>query len=216
MSAAKAFTELLAHRLAAQGKRWETTRGFDATDFAAAFASAGRLVGKGPLISDPEQEAALRVGGLEWSIAGWSLEDAARASLLLGACAQLSAAEHVQLTAETFRQGDTREKVAILRALPLLPEPALHLPLAIDACRTSVQPVFEAIACENPFPAEHFPELNFNQLVLKAVFIEVALKRIVGLDSRLSAELGRMAKDYAQERTAAGRSVPADLALLTA
>ena len=74
--------------------------------------------------------------------------------------------------------------------------------------------IFEAIACENPYPARHFPELNFNQMVLKAAFNGVALARVVGLSSRLNAELARMASDYASERRAAGRSVPADLGLV--
>ena len=39
------------------------------------------------------------------------------------------------------------------------------------------------------------------------------IERIVGLTSRLNPELSRMARDYAAERRAAGRSVPADLPL---
>ena len=53
--------------------------------------------------------------------------------------------------------------------------------------------MFEAIACENPFPARYFPELNFNQMVLKALFNGVALARIVGLRRRRNPELARMA-----------------------
>ena len=55
----------------------------------------------------------------------------------------------------------------------------------------------EAIACENPYPARYFPELNFNQMVLKALFTGVALARIIGCDGRVTSELSRMAADYA-------------------
>jgi hypothetical protein len=79
-----------------------------------------------------------------------------------------------------------------------------------------VQSVFEAIACENPYPARFFPDLNFNQLVLKAFFTGIAVRRIVGLGARNSPELVRMANAYASERRAAGRSVPDDLSLVTA
>jgi len=48
---------------------------------------------------------------------------------------------------------------------------------------------------------------------LKAMFNSIALERIVGLNARLNPELSRMARDYAAERTAAGRSVPADIDL---
>jgi hypothetical protein len=76
-----------------------------------------------------------------------------------------------------------------------------------------VVPIFEAIAAENPFPARHFPDLHFHQLVLKAVFLGVRLPRVLGLAARVNPELARMADDYAAERRAAGRSVPADLDL---
>ena len=61
----------------------------------------------------------------------------------------------------------------------------------------------------------HFPEHNFNQMVLKSFFTGVAVERIEGLASRRSPELVRMAEAYASERRAAGRSVPPDLHLVT-
>ena len=112
-----------------------------------------------------------------------------------------------------FEQGDAREQQSWLRALPLWPEAAPFLPHAIEACRTNIVPVFEALACDNPYPAAHFPERNFNQVVVKALFNTIALSRISGLASRLNAELSRMARDYAAERTAAGRTVPPDIGL---
>jgi len=105
------------------------------------------------------------------------------------------------------------EQASWCRAVFLLPDPQQYLAQVIDACRTNILPLFESIACENPYPAAFFPERNFNQLVLKAMFNNVALARIVGLATRRNAELSRMATDYAAEHTAAGRSVPADIAL---
>jgi hypothetical protein len=103
-----------------------------------------------------------------------------------------------------------------LRVLSYLPDPESFLELAGDACRSSVQGVFEALACENPYPARHFPEAAFNQMVLKAVFTGAALVRICDLDRRINRELVRMAEGYASERRAAGRSVPADVERLVA
>ena len=34
--------------------------------------------------------------------------------------------------------------------------------------------VFAALACENPFPCQHMADLSLNQMVLKAVFVELA------------------------------------------
>jgi hypothetical protein len=116
---------------------------------------------------------------------------------------------------DLFSHGDNEERRAILRALPRLRDPARFLPLAIEACRSSVVPVFEAIACDNPLPTAHFPDANFNQMVLKAVFVGVPLARVVGLQTRLSPELSRMARDYGAERRAAGRAIPDDLAIIS-
>ena len=104
--------------------------------------------------------------------------------------------------------------MAILQALPLLPACERFAALAADACRSSVQPVFEAVACDNTYPAEHFAEPVFNQMVLKAVFTGAPLARVVGLAARLGPALRRMATDFRNERRAAGRPVPLDLDLL--
>jgi len=51
-------------------------------------------------------------------------------------------------------------------------------------------------------------------MLLKALFLDVSLARIIGLDGRRTPELERMACDYAAERRAAGRPVSDDLAHL--
>jgi hypothetical protein len=85
------------------------------------------------------------------------------------------------------------------------------LETGLQACRTNARSVFEAMVCENPFAAQHFPALNFNQAVLKAIFMEVSARRIEGLDARITPELQRMAAGYKSERLAAGRAVPVDI-----
>ena len=112
---------------------------------------------------------------------------------------------------EVYLRGDFREQAAVLKSLPFLPDCARFVDMAIDACRTNVLDVFEAIAYENPFPARHFPDANFNQLVMKAIFMGLTVDRIVGLAARNSGELKRMATDFAAERRAAGRPVPDDI-----
>jgi hypothetical protein len=183
----------------------------DRRAFATAFALAGRRTGRTAPEPAPADAARLRAAGVTWPVASWGLDGLTRSGLLLHAAAGLAPGELEVLVEECFLQGDTRERQAVLRTVALLPDPARFVPLAVDACRTSVQPVFEAIACENPFPALYFSEQSFNQMVLKAVFIEVAVERILGLTARITPELRRMAADYASERRAAGRSVPDDV-----
>jgi hypothetical protein len=137
----------------------------------------------------------------------WGVDELARALLLLRAFPRVT-------PRELWAHGDNRERQAVLRALPLLPEPAQFIELAVEACRANVLTVFEAIACENPFAARYFSDAQFNQMALKAAFNGVALARIVGIATRANAELARMARDFADERRAAGRAVPADLDML--
>jgi hypothetical protein len=124
------------------------------------------------------------------------------------------AAEQAATVLRIYEGGELGEQESVLRTLGLLPEPARFVETGLAGCRTHAKRVVAAIACDNPFPAEHFPELNLNQLVMKAIFIEAPVVRIEGLAARRNPELSRMARDYASERHAAGRPVPPDVDLV--
>lgn len=138
----------------------------------------------------------------------------ARTALLLETLDGAPPDEGVLLVEETFSTGDNDEREALLSALTLLPDPSRFVALAVEACRTNVRSVFVAISCGNSYPAEHFPEAAFNQMVLKALFLGVPVARIAGLDRRTNPELVRMVEAYRSERIAAGRDVPEDIARL--
>lgn len=167
--------------------------------------------------------ASRRIGGEPLQLSGedpdcdaWTLEDAARAVLLLHRAKVSPSQETFEAAAlACYEQGDSREQQSWLRGVGVLPMPERFLPVVIDACRTNIIPLFAAVACDNPYPARYFPEPNFNQLIMKALFNSVPLARVQGLSGRLNPELARMANDFAAERRAAGRSVPADIALVT-
>jgi len=146
----------------------------------------------------------------------WTLADWLRAAMMAKALASSPAEHHAGLVQHLFEAGEIGEQESILRTLALLPEPGRFLETALLGCRTNAQRVFEAIACDNAYPERHFPELAYNQMVLKAIFIEVPVPRIEGLVRRNGPELARMARDYASERRAAGRPVPSDIELVLA
>jgi hypothetical protein len=181
----------------------------DRAAFLNEFAAATRRLGKASIDLGTAQYALAAAGIVLPQRLG--LDELGRVWMLIAIAELLSEGELESLVDDCYQHGDNRERQSVLRALPLLPGPARFVPLAVDACRTHVVPVFEAIACENPLPAAFFPDLNFNQMVLKTLFLGLALDRIVRLDARLSPELERMARSYASERYAAGRSVPADI-----
>jgi hypothetical protein len=189
--------------------------------FGPAFASAARRFGHVALdLSRAEQEL-LRANGdlpaaaIDCLNAG-SVSGLVRVVLLMRALELVPQEEQARSVARVFDTGDNFERAAVLRSLNLLSGPERLVDVAVNACRTHVQDVFEALACENPYPASFFSESQINQLVLKCFFTDVPLRRVVGLKDRLNSELARMALGYASERTAAGRSVPVDLEFVTA
>jgi len=177
------------------------------------YTLASRSVGASALT--PEDEAVLHSSGwpADVPLTGWIRADVARFILLRDLAGTVDADAFAHAAQECFAQGDAGEQRSWCRGVSLLPAPERFLALMTDTCRTNILPLFQAVACENPYPARYFSELHFNQMVLKAMFNSVALARIVGLPERRNAELSRMSSDYAAERTAAGRAVPPDIAL---
>jgi len=145
-----------------------------------------------------------------WDPAGWSVADAARVLVLLETSASGDQAFAERFT-DLCRTADVGELIAFYRGLPLYPDPARLEPQAAEGLRTNMRTVFEAVAHRNPFPREQFDEARWNQMVLKALFIESTLHPIQGLDERANAELARILCDYAHERWAAGRPVSPEL-----
>jgi hypothetical protein len=179
-----------------------------------AFAATARTLGRAPLPAIAEKT---RVSGDAGAVPllGFTADMAGRAILLLS----LAQAEPTQIEEAVFaayEQGDTLEKLAIVRTLPLLPDAARFLELALDTGRTNDVGLFRALACDNPFPAAHYPELEWNKLFMKAAFVEVPLERIVGLSRRENPELARMALEYIEQQESAGRAFPPGLWLAIA
>ena len=173
--------------------------------FYLAFGTAARASKNRLSLSEAQQQQAqqLRTG---FQPAYWSVAQTVRAYLLLLLPDDDTA--HVSRLLET---AEVDEQVAIYAALPLLPRPEQWVALAINGLRTNITKVFDAIALHNPFPANHFPQDAWNQMVLKAVFMERPLYQIFGIDQRSNAPLARMLVDFAHERWAAGRAVTPEL-----
>jgi hypothetical protein len=112
-----------------------------------------------------------------------------------------------------YRQGTASERTAVLRALSHLPAAAAPdaVPLVEDALRANDTTLIAAAV--GPYAAAHLDAHTWRHAVLKCLFTGVPLADVAGLADRArgDAELARMLRDFANERTAAGRPVPADL-----
>lgn len=192
-----------------EGAAWLATararfaNGHVGTELAPLYASARRaLGGTGPAIEPP--------GLGRWTIAG-----AARV-VLLDEALQRAPDAVLALATHIYRESDEAAQIDLVRSLPALALGEALKPLALEAGRTNSRAVFAALALDNPYPARHYSEPEFNQLVLKALFLGLPIGRVFALRNRTNSELARMCEDYVDEREAAGRAVPTDIWLALA
>ena len=77
---------------------------------------------------------------------------------------------------------DTGELEAFLKFMILLPAAENYKNTAVDALRTNIATIFDAIAMNNPYPAKFFNHQQWNQMFLKAAFMERDLNQILAID----------------------------------
>jgi hypothetical protein len=192
-----------------EGKRVDLARDPAPGALASAFAPVARRMGKADLRLEPSDLAAAEEGRPGWRPAGLTVDQAARIVLLIDAAKTFgSFAERLRGLAAT---ADLGELIAIYKGLPLYSHPETLVPVAADGLRTAVRAVFEAVAHQNPFPAEYFSQSAWNQMVLKTLFIDSVLHPIIGLDDKWNDELADILVNYAHERWAAHRPVTPEL-----
>ncbi|MFP6610494.1 MAG: EboA domain-containing protein [Deltaproteobacteria bacterium] len=213
MNPTAVLDRMLNGRLDERAREWlEREKGGNSapTEFCLGFAKASRYM-PGQALSPTAGEQELAEQALPgWNPERWTTLEAVRARLLM-ARSEAASATLTDTVAECFRYADQGELVALYRSLPLLPDGRRFLWRAGEGCRSNMSVVFDAMACDNPYPFVHFDDTAWHQLVIKAVFIDAPLWRVHGLDRRLSEELAHMALDLADERRSAGRLVPPQL-----
>jgi len=169
---------------------------------------APRRLGKADLALTAADEAAAEAARPGWRPRGWSIDGAARVAALL---AYRGTRPFAEMFKDLRRTSDVAEMIALYRGLPLYPEPgSLDFEVG-EGLRSNIVAVFEAITHNNPYPRDHFDEHRWNHMVLKALFVGSRIAPVVGIDARANAELARIMRDFAHERWAAGRAVPAEL-----
>jgi hypothetical protein len=140
----------------------------------------------------------------------WSTADTGRLLLLISAIERDPDQVDTVVTSY-YRMGDESEHIAVIRGLIFFAPGEYLTELALDAGRTNNLELLAALALDNPYPACFYPESSFNQMVLKCLFLGLAIERVEGIEQRANPELARMCENYVVEREAAGRSVPMDI-----
>ena len=208
--------EWLASRLAPAAHQWLTEKAEQVLDgspewiFFTSFSGATRYTGKAELNLTVAEQAAATALRPNWHPETWSVDEAARAAMALSVPAS-SADAYLTTLNKVFDTADVGESVALYQCLPVFPFADAFRARASEGTRTNMTSVFEAVAVNNPYPAEYFDENSWNQLVLKGCFVNTTLHGMLGLDQRANPALAQMLVDFAHERWAAGRTVSPDL-----
>ncbi len=217
MSAVLSWIEqLLEQRLDEKGLAWyraasaEIGAGVSDLRFAALFSVASRSCRAGDLKPTDDQRAEAGSILLGWEPERWKTLEATRVALILSR-SDLADEGVVSALESCFAHADEGELCALYRSLAFLPDGARFAWRSGEGCRTNMMTVFEANACDTPYPAAHLDDVAWRQLVMKSLFIGAPVWRVKGLDRRLDAELARIALDTVEERRSAGRAVQPEL-----
>jgi hypothetical protein len=175
-------------------------------DFMVAFAATTRKTGKQPIVLSEREITEIQRIRPHFTIQHWAIDRVCRVWLLM----HLDAADqsnYIRTIENLFPTAEMSEQVALYSALPVLAYPALWRGRCAEGIRSNIGDVLESIMCNNPYPSENLDEPAWNQLVLKAIFTEKPIHRIVNLDERANTNLASTLCDYAHERWAAHRTV---------
>ena len=145
-----------------------------------------------------------------WNPVAWTCDRVGRALLLISFPHQDSQ-KYLATLDKIVAAADVAEAIAFYQSLPLLPYPEKFQLRAAEGIRTNMTSVFNAVALNNPYPAQYLNDLAWNQMVLKALFVGSPLHLIYGLQRRNNQQLSQMLIDYARERLAAQRTVSSEL-----
>lgn len=172
------------------------------------FSQASRFFPKDKLsLSESDIARSLRK---DWRPETWNLLVAARAYLAMHVPAEPVENWRKQLS-RLFETGDIYEQEALYSALCILPHQDLLASRASEGLRSNMTTIFDAVALNNPFPAEQLNEMAWNQLVLKAIFLQRPMYQIIGIDARNNRGLAETLLDAVRERWSAHRSVMPEL-----
>lgn len=194
----KELSEALEARATPEGLDWlreaSAAVAADASALRSRFPMVGRKVGREPL--DPSADPA--------DVHAWTIEDAARVLLLLAAGERAEGE-----LADLYRFGDAAERRGVLQALPYLDLGDRAASLIDDAIRTNDTRLIAAAL--GPYATQHLTDDQYDQAIIKCVFVGVPITPLDGLPERVTPNASRMLAAFVLERVTAGRDLPGEV-----
>ena len=174
------------------------------------FGMSPRFITKDALVLTPADIKQAQTICQGWQMHGWTTLQTARVLSVLSF--PYKDPNHFQeIMEQLFVTGEVQELVALYSALPLYPFPESLKLRAAEGIRTNMTVVFDAVALRNPYAHDYLPQDAWNQMILKALFMERPIYEIWGVDERSNASLVKMISDFAHERWAAGRTTSPEM-----
>jgi hypothetical protein len=175
-------------------------------NFMVAFAATTRKAGKQPVVLSEKEIAEIQHIRSHLTVQHWAIDRLCRVWLIMHLDAT-DQQKYIRTIESVFPTAEMSEQVALYSALPVLAYPESWRGRCAEGIRSNIADVLESIMCNNPYPSENLDEPAWNQMVLKAIFTEKPINKIVNLDERANQSLANTLSDYAHERWAAHRTV---------
>ena len=142
-----------------------------------------------------------------FSTSFWTKQEMARVILMI----TLDVSKNKQILESFFEAAEMQELIAFFKGLYLLENAEEFTNIVEEGIRTNMVNVFDSFASGNPFAKRYLKEWAWNQLVLKALFLQRPLYTIQDIDAGKNKKLADMLQDYVKERWSAKRDVSPEI-----
>lgn len=142
-----------------------------------------------------------------FSKSSWTKHDLVRVGFMI----TLNKSNNKQILGSFFESAEMLELVAFFKGLYLLENAAEFTSSVEEGIRTNMVNVFDSFTAGNPYVQQYLEEWAWNQLVLKAFFLDRPLFTIHNIDKGRNQTLADILQDYIRERWAASRQVSPEI-----
>ncbi len=177
------------------------------SNFFLSFGMVNRKIERHIVCPNAALTAVLRTINPAFDSDQWTLDEFCRLAFLLS----LPIEGNLDRIKRLVSTADIKEQVTIYKSIQYLPNAETFQLLVIDGIRTNMVDVFDAITANNSYAMRFFTESAWNQMVLKSIFMERPIFRIMGIDDKRNEKLALILHDFVHERWSAHRPVTPEL-----